>query len=151
MLLPSYLQSSRNSCVWLSDCFHWAVAFPARSTDKNSTEKRPRLGSIMLYVMVSNDCDIFCMICNWVKKKVFSSLVSSIWLPQKFSSSGCFSLQQLLKNKNKQTPPPFFIATLYLFFLLQKYPPRMMRTFYFYCDNAQILCHCDITMAVSLP
>lgn len=49
--------------------------WPSQLGAQINMEKRPRLESIMLLVMVSNDCDILCMICNWVKKKIYFFIV----------------------------------------------------------------------------
>lgn len=51
------------------------MPWPSQLGAQLNMEKRQRLGSIMLYVMVSNDCDILCMICKWVKKKGFFLIV----------------------------------------------------------------------------
>lgn len=136
MLLPSYLQSSRNSAVWLHACFHWAVAFPARNTGKHGKKVKAWINYVI--------CDRLKWLtyCVWYvsgsRRKFFphcpvfgfhrDSQVLVIFL-----SNSC---KKQNKQTNKQEPTLFFfIAILFLFFLLQKYPPRMMCTSYFYCDN----------------
>lgn len=130
--------------------------WPSQLGAQINMEKRPRLGSIMLHVMVSNDCDILCMICNWVKKKVYFLIAQYLSFTEILKFWSFFS-PALWKNQptNQPTNPlflPHFTFSFYFRNILLGWcvHSTFILIIYRYCVIVillwQCLCHSNITV-----